>query len=215
MSKVMISPSILSANFAFMGENAVMLEKSGADMLHCDVMDGVFVPNLTFGMKMVSDIKPLVNIPLDVHLMIVKPENYVEKFIKAGADYLTIHLEATENVENTLKLIRSFGAKSGLCIKPKTTVEEIEKYIELVDLILIMSVEPGFGGQKFMPEALNKIAKAKQIIGNRNIVLEVDGGINTENAAACISAGANCLVAGNAIFATKNKIETIKKLKGD
>lgn len=215
MSKVMISPSILSANFAFMGENAAMLEKSGADMLHCDVMDGVFVPNLTFGMKMVSDVKPLVNIPLDVHLMIINPEKYIEKFVISGADIVTIHLEATENVENTLKNIRSLGAKAGLCIKPNTPVEKIQKYIEYVDLILVMSVEPGFGGQKFMNEALDKIAKAKQIIGNRNIILEVDGGINTENAAACIAAGANCLVAGNAIFAAKDKIGTIKKLKGD
>ncbi|HRX13946.1 MAG TPA: ribulose-phosphate 3-epimerase [Eubacteriales bacterium] len=215
MSKVMISPSILSADFAFMGENAIMLKKNGADMIHCDVMDGVFVPNITFGMKMISDLKPMVNIPLDVHLMIVNPETYVEKFILAGADYLTVHLEATENPAKTLKQIRSLGAKAGICIKPMTPASELQEYIDLVDLILIMSVEPGFGGQKFMPIALEKIANVKKMIGERNIVLEVDGGINAENAAACVSAGANCLVAGNAIFKAEDKAATIRALKGD
>lgn len=214
MNKILISPSILSADFAYMGENAAMLEKSGADMLHCDVMDGVFVPNLTFGMKMVASLRPLVKIPLDVHLMIVDPGKFVREFAIAGADYLTIHLETGRGAKAALKEIRSLGMKAGISIKPSTPVSALKKYIDQVDLILIMSVEPGFGGQKFMRQALKKLAQARELIGERDIVLQVDGGITTENAGECIAAGATSLVAGNTVFNAPNKAEIIGKLRG-
>ena len=199
MKKTIVAPSILSANFAFMGEAVPELQSCGADWVHVDVMDGVFVPNISFGQKMVKDIRPLTTLPLDVHLMIVNPERYVEQFAERGADYITIHIESTDKVEETLKKIRQCGKKAGLSVKPATPVSEIEKYIDLIDLILIMSVEPGFGGQKFMPIALEKIAQAKKLVGDRNILVEVDGGVDA-------------VVAGSSVFSAPDKALAIKRL---
>ena len=212
MKKTIVAPSILSANFAFMGEAVRELQSCGADWVHVDVMDGVFVPNISFGQKMVKDIRPLTTLPLDVHLMIVNPERYVEQFAERGADYITIHIESTDKVEETLKKIRQCGKKAGLSVKPATPVSEIEKYIDLIDLILIMSVEPGFGGQKFMPIALEKIAQAKKLVGDRNILVEVDGGVTEQNIQEIRQAGVDAVVAGSSVFSAPDKALAIKRL---
>ncbi|MDD3831623.1 MAG: ribulose-phosphate 3-epimerase [Clostridia bacterium] len=213
MKKVLISPSLLSFDFANVGQQAVQLIKDGADMLHLDVMDGVFVPNITFGAKFVADINKVTDATLDVHLMIVNPINYIDQFVKAGADIITIHYEATEQVRHTLSAIRQRGVKAGLSIKPSTPVSVIAQYIDIVDLVLIMSVEPGFGGQSFIVNSLQRIAQTKQLIGNRDIILQVDGGINRSNASSVISAGADCLVAGSAIYNEQDHPAVIRALR--
>ncbi|MEG1527813.1 MAG: ribulose-phosphate 3-epimerase [Clostridia bacterium] len=210
---IYISPSLLSFDFANIGKEAQELTANGADMLHCDVMDGVFVPNITFGIKFINDINKVCENVLDVHLMIINPEKYVELFISSGADIVTIHLEACGCVKETLQLIRNNGAKAGLSIKPNTPVEAIKPYLDLVDLILIMSVEPGFGGQGFIDGSLEKIKQARNLIGDRNILLEVDGGISQKNSAEVIKAGANCLVAGSAIFKSNDRAKSIIDLR--
>ncbi len=214
--KMKVAPSILSANFAKMGEEVRSLEQNGADLVHCDVMDGVFVNNITFGIKMVEDLRQITTLPLDCHLMIVHPEKYVERFAKAGADIITVHYEACqENLEEVLRLIQSTGAKCGAVINPDTPVEKIANVIPLCDMVLVMSVFPGFGGQKFIPSALDKLKQIRGIIDacGKEIDLQIDGGVTEENVVEIKAAGANVIVAGSAVFKAENRAETIKKLK--
>ena len=206
MKKIQISPSILSADFSQLGVEIKRLEEGGADMIHVDVMDGHFVPNLTIGPEVIKKLRPLTKKTFDVHLMISPVDKFIKDFSNAGADIITFHPEATSNVENTIKLIKNEGKKVGISLKPKSEIELIEKYIDDVDLILIMSVEPGFGGQKFMPEVLEKTKKIRDIINKKklNIELEIDGGINFENCVQAKKAGANVLVSGSTIFNENN-----------
>lgn len=216
MKNIKIAPSILSANFAKMGEEVKSLEENGADVVHCDVMDGVFVNNITFGIKMVEDLRKITTLPLDCHLMIVHPEKYVERFAKAGADIITVHFEACQdNLEDVLKLIKSTGVKCGAVINPDTPVEKIASVIPLCDMVLVMSVFPGFGGQKFIPEALNKLREVKAIAdkAGKEIDIEIDGGVNMENVALVKEAGANVIVAGSAVFNAPDRAKAIAALK--
>lgn len=216
MKNVKIAPSILSANFAKMGEEVQSLEKNGADLVHCDVMDGVFVNNITFGIKMVEDLRKITKLPLDCHLMIVHPEKYVERFAKAGADIITVHYEACQdNLKEVLELIKSTGVKCGAVINPDTPVDKIKDVVLLCDMVLVMSVFPGFGGQKFIPSALDKLRELRAIIdaSGKNIDLEIDGGVTAENVAEIKAAGANVIVAGSAVFKAEDRAEMIKSLK--
>lgn len=216
MSKHMIAPSILSADFSNLEREIYLITEAGADWVHVDVMDGHFVPNLTIGMPVVKAIKPKSNIPLDVHLMIEQPEKYIEEFVKAGSDYLTIHVEATNEVESALKRIRELGAKPGITARPGTALDKIKPYLEFVDLVLIMTVEPGFGGQSFMSAQLEKIKELTKIRKERNLnyLIEVDGGINPETSKWCWDAGADILVAGSAVFTSRaNRDKTVVNYK--
>lgn len=216
MKTVKISPSILSADFSKMGEEVRSLQAFGADMVHCDVMDGVFVNNITFGLKMVEDIRKTTDLPLDCHLMIVNPEKYVERFVKAGADIIMVHYEACkDDLPNVLDLIKKAGAKCGAVINPDTPVEKIKDVILLCDMVLVMSVFPGFGGQSFIPSVLDKVREIRAIIdaSGKDVDLEIDGGINLDNVAEVKAAGANVIVAGNAVFKAENRAEIIAKLK--
>jgi len=197
-----ISPSILSADFARLGEEARAVEAAGADWLHVDVMDGHFVPNLTIGPDVVKALRPHVSIPMDVHLMIEPVDPFLEAFRAAGADHITIHPEAGPHLNRSLKRIRELGAKAGVAFNPSTPPEVIEWMLDDVDLVLVMSVNPGFGGQAFMPSQLAKIARLRSMIeaSGRDIVLEVDGGVTPQTAALCLEAGATALVAGAAVF---------------
>ncbi len=210
MKKIFISPSILSADFARLEQECKSLEKCGADWIHCDVMDGNFVPNITFGMPIVRSIRRCVVLPLDVHLMINEPERYVKQFAEAGADIITFHLEATKNVSETLRLIHACGKKAGISVKPNTPIGAITPYRGLFDLVLIMSVEPGFGGQEFIPSAVEKIRRAKELFPN--VLVEVDGGINPETSKSVIDAGADVLVAGSAIMSVPDRQAAINKI---
>ena len=215
-NQVKIAPSILSADFSKMGEEVQSLEKSGADLVHCDVMDGVFVNNITFGIKMVEDLRKITTLPLDCHLMIVHPEKYVERFAKAGADSITVHYEACQNnLKEVLTLIKNAGVKCGAVINPDTPVEKIQDVIPMCDMVLIMSVFPGFGGQKFIPEALDKLRQVKQIIEKcgKAIDLQIDGGVTAENIAQIKEAGANVIVAGSAVFKAPDRAKMIQNLK--
>ena len=216
MKKVKIAPSILSANFAKMGEEVRSLETNGADLVHCDVMDGVFVNNITFGIKMVEDLRKITSLPLDCHLMIVNPEKYVERFAKAGADIITVHYEACQdNLKEVLQLIQSTGVKCGAVINPDTPVEKIKDVIPLCDMVLVMSVFPGFGGQKFIPTALDKLREIRAIIDglDKDIDLQIDGGVTADNVEEIKAAGANVIVAGSAVFKAEDRGAMIAKLK--
>ena len=216
MKEIKIAPSILSADFSKMGEEVQSLEQSGADVVHCDVMDGVFVNNITFGIKMVEDLRKITKLPLDCHLMIVHPEKYVERFAKAGADIITVHYEACQdNLKEVLELIKSTGVKCGAVINPDTPVAKIADVIPLCDMVLVMSVFPGFGGQKFIPESLDKLREVRAIIDKcgKEIDLEIDGGVSADNVALVKDAGANVIVAGSAVFKAPDRRAIIQALK--
>ena len=218
-SLIKISPSILSADFSKLGDEIIALEKAGADYIHIDVMDGHFVPNITIGPEVIKRLRPLTKLTFDVHLMIEPVDNFVKDFVEAGADIITFHPEATEDLSKTIKLVKSFGKKVGVSLKPESPVSLIESYIDQIDLVLIMSVNPGFGGQKFMPEVLDKIKELKNIQKEKNIDfdIEIDGGINFENSKIAIEAGANILVSGTTVFKSNNgnikkNIDTLRSL---
>ena len=211
MKKIQVSPSILSADFSQLGNEIKRLEEGGADMIHVDVMDGHFVPNLTIGPPVIKALKKNSSIPFDVHLMISPVHKYIEAFANAGADIITIHPEATEDLQNSINKIKELKKKVGISLNPKTKIDVIKKFLNQIDLILIMSVNPGFGGQKFMPEVLKKIKNLVDIRKKEgiNFDIEIDGGINFENSKQAIEAGANILVSGTTIF--KSNDGNIKK----
>lgn len=216
MNKVLIAPSILSGDFANMGKAVKDLEQWGGDYVHCDVMDGVYVKNLTFGMPMVKALRKITDKVLDVHLMIIKPERYVEEFIKCGADIVTFHPEASENPEETLKKIKNLGAKCGIVFNPDVDIDKYSYLFKHCDIILVMSVFAGLGGQKFIDYCLDRVKYVKKILDsqNLNIPIEVDGGITEENAIEVVEAGASILVAGSTVYNSKDPKRTIEILKG-
>jgi ribulose-phosphate 3-epimerase len=214
---VKIAPSILSANFAKLGEEILDVERGGADYIHVDVMDGHFVPNITIGPLIVEAIRPITTLPLDVHLMIENPDAYIEAFAKAGADYITVHVEACPHLHRTIQLIKSFGVKAGVVLNPATPVVNIQHIIEDIDMVLLMTVNPGFGGQTFITSVLPKIAEVKRLADqyNPNLEIEIDGGVNEETAKQCIEQGANVLVAGSAVYNQVDRAEAIRKIRGN
>ncbi len=211
----LISPSLLSANFCNLEKDIEMLNNSQADWLHVDVMDGVFVPNISFGQPVIKHIKKIAKKPLDVHLMIVEPDKFFEDYKNCGADIITVHYEACTHLHRSLSKIKQLGMKAGVVLNPHTPVCVLEDIIEMCDLVLLMSVNPGFGGQSFIENTYSKIKTLKQLIEkkNPNCLIEIDGGVNTENYKKLVEAGADVLVAGNAVFAAENPTETIKQLK--
>jgi ribulose-phosphate 3-epimerase len=215
MADIKIAPSILSANFSRMGEDIGRLEDSGADMIHCDIMDGNFVPAITFGAKMVSDIRAVTKLPLDVHLMTAKPSERVPEFAKAGADIITFHLEADDNPKRTLELIKSFGIKCGVVINPYTPVESVFEFVGRCDMILLMTVVAGKGGQAFIPETGEKIRRLREEILRKGAKtdIQVDGGITLGNIAEVKQLGANIIVAGSTVFSSEDMKKTIEKLR--
>lgn len=214
---VKIAPSILSANFAKLGEEILDVEHGGADYIHVDVMDGHFVPNITIGPLIVEAIRPITKLPLDVHLMIENPDAYIEAFAKAGADYITVHVEACPHLHRTVQLIKSFGVKAGVVLNPATPVVNIQHIIEDLDMVLLMTVNPGFGGQKFIHSVLPKISEVKRLADqyNPNLEIEIDGGVNENTAKLCVERGANVLVAGSAVYNQEDRAHAIEKIRGN
>lgn len=210
-----IAPSILSADFANLQKEVELVEKGGADYIHVDVMDGQFVPNITFGPNIVQALRPITKLPLDVHLMIVDPEKYIPAFAKAGADILTVHVETTPNIHRALQMIKGLGVKVGVVINPGTPVSMIKHVLPMTDQVLVMTVNPGFGGQNFIEEMVEKMAELTELRTKNNwhYLIEVDGGIVPETAKICQKAGADIFVAGSFIYDSKNPVEQIEKLK--
>jgi ribulose-phosphate 3-epimerase len=213
--EIIIAPSILAADFANIQQEVGMINESEADWIHVDVMDGVFVPNISFGMPVIKAIKKHAKKPLDVHLMIVQPERYVEVFREIGADILTVHIEASTHLHRTIQQIKATGMKAGVAINPHTPVSLLQDIIADIDLVCMMSVNPGFGGQKFIEHTYKKVSELKQLISatNSKALIEIDGGVNQDNAKPLIQAGAGVLVAGNFVFSTPNPKEVIQRLK--
>ncbi|MGG1685337.1 ribulose-phosphate 3-epimerase [Pseudalkalibacillus sp. NRS-1564] len=212
---IKIAPSILASDFARLGEEVKDVEAAGADYIHVDVMDGHFVPNITIGAPIVRALRPVTSLPLDVHLMIENPDQYIEEFAEAGADILTVHAEACPHLHRTIQLIKSKGVKAGVVINPATPVDSIKHVIEDVDLVLLMTVNPGFGGQAFIERVLAKITETKQLADSLGVApeIEVDGGVNAETARACIEAGATVLVAGSAIYNQSDRKVAIDQIR--
>jgi ribulose-phosphate 3-epimerase len=211
----LIAPSLLAADFSNLGRDIEMINNSEADWFHLDIMDGVFVPNISFGIPVVEAVKKLAKKPLDVHLMIVQPERYIETFKNAGADWLNVHYEASPHLHRTIESIHNFGMKAGVTLNPHTPVHLLDEIISLVDMVLLMSVNPGFGGQSFIPSTLDKVKRLKELILKKNshAIIEVDGGVDISNAANLVKAGADVLVAGSYIFKSQNPQTTISGLK--
>jgi len=217
-NKIKIAPSLLSADFADMAGGVAAVGRAGADLLHCDVMDGEFVPNISFGPKMVADVRKRTKLPLDVHLMIIKPERYIGRFIDAGADYITIHVETAQNIPAQLEGIRARNVKAGVVINPNTPLSDGFPYFPLCDLVLLMSVQPGFGGQSFIPHVMDKIRQLKRYREENNLQfeIEIDGGATEANAREIRESGADILVAGNAVFGAGERMgEVVRALRGD
>ena len=212
---IKVSPSVLSADFSRLGQEVLDIEKAGADMVHLDVMDGAFVTNLSFGMPIIQSLRKCSDITFDVHLMIDKPERYVERFISAGADIVTFHLEATDKADEILNTIKEKGKLAAISVKPKTPIEAVYPYLDKCDMVLVMTVEPGYGGQALIPETLDKVRTLKEYVKNKNINIDiqVDGGITVDNAKDAVEAGANILVAGSAVFGAADRRLAIEKMK--
>ncbi|WP_203246184.1 ribulose-phosphate 3-epimerase [Sporosarcina beigongshangi] len=212
---IKIAPSILAADFSKLADEVREVEAAGAELIHIDVMDGHFVPNITMGPIVVEALRPVTKLPLDVHLMISNPDAYIEQFAKAGADYITVHVEACPHLHRTLQLIKSLGVKSGVVLNPHTPIETIQHVLEEVDMVLFMTVNPGFGGQKFIHSVLPKVKQLADIIRNRNlpIEIEIDGGVNEETIIPCVEAGATILVAGSAVFNASDRAAALQRIK--
>ncbi len=213
MALPLLAPSLLSADFSKLAEEVHSVEKAGADWLHLDVMDGHFVPNMTIGPLVAAALKPVTKLPLDCHLMVSRPEQWVEDFAKAGAHVITVHVEATAHLDRLLHQIREAGCKAGVALNPATPLSSIEEVLDLVDLVLIMSVNPGFGGQKFIDSSLDKIKRLTRMRGDRNFLIEVDGGVKADNVGKLRHAGVDVFVAGSAVFSTSNHAKAVENLK--